>query len=73
MLSDNIYGHVSLTEAWCKQKRKICYNQHEEAAARKSSLMEASPPCAELPIREPSLMREDDSNIIIDSLNWIFQ
>jgi hypothetical protein len=35
--------------------------------------MEASPPHAELPIREPSPMREDDPDIVIDSSNWISQ
>jgi hypothetical protein len=35
--------------------------------------MEASPLYAELPIREPFPMQEDDSDIVIDSSNWIFQ
>jgi hypothetical protein len=35
--------------------------------------MEASPPHTELPIREPSLIREDDPNVVIDSSNWISQ
>jgi hypothetical protein len=35
--------------------------------------MEASPLHIELPIREPSFMREDDPDVVIDSLNWISQ
>jgi hypothetical protein len=56
MPPDNIYGDVPSIEAWRKQEKEIHRNRQEEAAAREPSLMEASPPCAESPIREPSLM-----------------
>jgi hypothetical protein len=73
MLPDNVYGDVPPTEAWRKQDKEICHDQQEEAAAREPSPMEASLLRAELPIRESSPMREDDPDVVIDSLNWISQ
>jgi hypothetical protein len=70
---DNIYGDVPSTEAWHKKEREICHDQRKEATAREPSPMEASLPYAESPIREPSSMREDDPNVVIDSSNWISQ
>jgi hypothetical protein len=69
MPPDNVYDNFPSIEAWCKQEREICCDQCEEATAREPTLMEASPPHAELPIREPSPMREDDLNVVIDSSN----
>jgi hypothetical protein len=73
MPPDNVYGDVPPTEAWRKQEKEIRHDRREEAAAREPSSMEASPPQAESPIRESSLMREDDLDVVIDSSNWISQ
>jgi hypothetical protein len=73
MPPDNVYSDVPSTEAWRKQEKEICRDQRKEAAAREPSPMEASLPRAESPIREPSLMREDDPDVVIDSSNWISQ